>query len=183
MIIVCGAAELAIGTAGSALFLIAGSSARLMFYDQFFRAGLLAVLTTVVAVPALASKHLVLPDRGVLAAGILTFAIEALYNNLSHAIGYGTARILDDLGFACLLFSLAFVALRLVLANERRLFAVENEPSVAREIQRSILPSSIPKLTNARISAAYCPMNAVAGDVYEFIPIDRDRVAYSGPCE
>jgi len=170
--------ELAIGAAGSALFLIAGSSARLMSYDQLFRAGMLVVLTIVVALPRLSSRYLVLPDRSVLAIGTLVFTMEALYNSLSQAIGYGTARILDDLGFAFLLFSLAYVALQLVLANERRLFSVEKELSVAREIQKSILPCSVPELKNARISTAYHPMTDVAGDFYEFLPSGQDRVGF-----
>ena len=168
--------ELAIGVVASALFILAGSSARLMFYDQLFRACLLIVLTTVVAVPKLSSKYLVLPDRGVLAAGMLIFTLEALFNSLSHATGYSGARALDDLGFAFLLFSFAYVALQLVLTNERRLFAVERELAVAREIQRSILPSSVPELRHLRISAAYLPMTAVAGDFYEFITVDQNRV-------
>jgi sigma-B regulation protein RsbU (phosphoserine phosphatase) len=170
--------ELVIGVVGSALFIIAGSSARLMFYDQLFRAGMFVVLTTVVAVPKLCSKYLVLPDRGVLAAGMLVFTVEALSNNLSHTVGYKTPRALDDLGFASLLFSFAYVALRLVLVNERRLFAVERELSVAREIQRSILPSSVPELEHLRVSAAYRPMTAVAGDFYEFIAVDQNRAGF-----
>ncbi len=171
-------AELAIGVAGSTLFIIAGSSARLMFYNQLFRACMLVVLTTVVAVPKLSSKYLVLPDRRVLAAGALVFTVEALYNSLSQTLGYETPRILDHFGFAFLLFSFAYVALQLVLANERRLFSVEKELSVAREIQRSILPRSVPELKHVRISAEYRPMTAVAGDFYEFIPVDQDRVGF-----
>jgi len=171
-------AELAIGVVGSALFIIAGSSARLMFYDQLFRAGIFIVLTSVVAVPRLCSKYLVLPDRGVLAAGMLVFTVEALCNNLSHTLGYKAPRALDDLGFACLLFSFAYVALQSVLANERRLFSVERELSVACEIQKSILPSSVPELEHLRISAAYRPMTAVAGDFYDFIAVDQNRAGF-----
>ena len=171
-------AELAIGVVGSALFIIAGSSARLMFYDQLFRAGIFIVLTSVVAVPRLCSKYLVLPDRGVLAAGMLVFTVEALCNNLSHTLGYKAPRTLDDLGFACLLFSFAYVALQSVLANERRLFSVERELSVACEIQKSILPSSVPELEHLRISAAYRPMTAVAGDFYDFIAVDQNRAGF-----
>ena len=170
--------ELVIGVVGSALFITAGSSTRLMFYDQLFRIGLLLVLTTVVAVPRLSNKYLVLPDRGVLAAGMLVFTVEALYNSLSHAMGHETTRTLDDLGFAFFLFSFAYVALQLVLANERRLFSVERELSVAREIQRSILPSTLPELKNVRTSAAYRPMTAVAGDFYEFIAVDENRAGF-----
>lgn len=171
-------AELAIGVAGSALYLIAGSSARLMFYDQIFRIAWLVVLTAIVAIPRLSSKFLVLPDRGILAAGMLVFTVEALYNNLSHTLGQGSARALDDLGFGCLLISIAYVALQLVLANERRLFSVERELAVARGIQMSILPGSVPELKDVRISAAYHPMTAVAGDFYEFIAVDPYRAGF-----
>ena len=169
-------AELAIGLACIALFIIAGSSIRLMFYDQLFRAGMLIVLTTVIAVPGLSSRYLDLPDRRVLAVGMLIFTLEALYNSLSHAIGYVGSRTFDDLCFAVLMFSFAYVALQAVLADERRLFAVEKELSVAREIQMSILPGSVPKVEYLRISAAYHPMTAVAGDFYEFISAGQNRL-------
>ncbi|TAM80939.1 MAG: hypothetical protein EPN47_13725 [Acidobacteria bacterium] len=169
-------AELAIGATAATLFIFSVSSAGLMFSDQMFRAGILIVVTTFIAVPGLSSKYFDLPDRGVLAAGALVFTIEALTNNLTHIIGYRTPRIVDDLSFGFFLFSFAYVALRLVLANERRLLSVERELTVAREIQRSILPGSVPELRRLRISAAYRPMTAVAGDIYEFITVDQDRV-------
>ena len=55
---------------------------------------------------------------------------------------------------------------------------MENELAIAREIQTSILPSSVPEIDHARISAAYRPMTAVAGDFYEFIPVDQKRVGF-----
>jgi phosphoserine phosphatase RsbU/P len=171
-------AELAIGVAATTLFILSVSSARLMFCDQLFRAGILVLLTTLVAVPGLSSKYFDLRDRGVLAAGALVFTVEALSNNLSHIIGYGTPRALDDLSFGFFLFSFAYVALRLVLANERRLFSVERELAVAREIQRSILPANVPVLKDVRISAMYRPMTAVAGDLYDFIAVDQNRVGF-----
>ena len=100
--------------------------------------------------PRLSRKYLVLPDRGVLAIGMLVFAMEALYANVSSTLGFETPRILDHLGFAVLLFSFGYVALQLVLANERRLLSVENELAIAREIQTSILPSCVPESTTFR---------------------------------
>src|ERR1035441_6359887 len=38
------------------------------------------------------------------------------------------------------------------------------------------LPSSVPEINALHIDAAYCPMTAVAGDFYEFIPVDQNRV-------
>ena len=167
---------LVIAIAAIGLFVFTGSNGNLMPYHHLLAACGLLVLTTIVAVPRLSSKYLVLPDRGVLAIGTLVFAIEGLWNNLSRPLGFETPRILDHLGFAILLFSFGYVALQLVFANERRLLSVENELAIAREIQTSILPRCIPELHNVSFSAAYRPMTAVAGDFYEFIPVDQKRV-------
>jgi len=64
----------------------------------------------------------------------------------------------------------------MVFASERRLLAIENELAIARDIQTSILPRSNPEIRNLRITAAYHPMTAVAGDFYDFIPVDQHRV-------
>ena len=178
LIQVAACVGLANAVAGVAFFVFTGSSDKLMLYSNLLAACVLLILTIVVAVPGLSSKYLVLPNRGVLASGTLVFAIEALYNSLSHPLGFETPRILDHLGFAILLFSFGYVALQLVLANERRLLFVEDELAIAREIQTSILPSSVPELNHARISAAYRPMTEVGGDFYEFIPVDQNRVGF-----
>ncbi len=167
---------LAIAVAGIAFFVFTGSNDKLMPYNNLIATCALLVLTTVIAAPRLSSKYLVLPDRGVLAIGTLAFTIEALYVNLSRPLGFVTPRILGHLGFAILLFSFGYVALQLVFANERRLLSIENELAIAREIQTSILPSCVPEIDNLCISAAYRPMTAVAGDFYEFIPVDQKRV-------
>jgi len=167
---------LVIAIAAIGLFVFTGSNDRLMLYHHLLSAFMLFVMMTIVAVPRLSSKYLVLPDRGVLAIGMFVFAIEGMWNNLSRPLGFETPRILDHLGFAILLFSFGYVALQLVFANEHRLLSVENELAIAREIQTSILPSGVPDINNLSFSAAYRPMTAVAGDFYEFIPVDQKRV-------
>ena len=168
-------AAIAIAMSGIAIYVWTGSSQAMMPANNALAGLLLIVLTIVVASPTLSRTYLALPDRRVLATGTIVFALEALYNSLSRPLGYGTPRILDHLGFAILLLSFGYVAIRLVVANERRLVALDNELSVARAIQESILPAVVPDLERARISAAYVPMSAVAGDFYEFLPVDKDR--------
>jgi phosphoserine phosphatase RsbU/P len=141
-------------------------------YNNFLAACLLVVLVTVVAAPRLARKFLVLPDRGVLLVGTLVFAVEALYASVYRALGHHVSTIWDSLGFAVFLLSFGYVALQMVLAGERRLLSIEKELAIAREIQTSILPSGSPATKNLRIMAAYRPMTDVAGDFYEFIPVD-----------
>jgi len=150
----------------------------LMPYNHLLAALSLVVLLTVFAVPRLSNRFFVLPNRSVLTVGTLVFAIEALYVNLARPLGYQTPSILDSLGFAVLLFSFGYVAVQMVFANEHRLQSIENELAIAREIQASILPSGSPELKNLTITATYRPMAAVAGDFYDFIPVDRNRVGF-----
>jgi sigma-B regulation protein RsbU (phosphoserine phosphatase) len=169
---------LVIAVAGTGLFVLTGSNSRLMPYNDLLSACVLVVLTAVVAVPKLSQKYLALPGRDVLAIGTLVFAIEALCKELSRPLGFAIPLILDHLGFAVLLFSFGYVALRMVFGNERRLLSIESELAIAHEIQASILPNSLPDLRSVRVSAAYHPMTAVAGDFYEFIRVDQDRVGF-----
>ncbi len=166
----------AIAVTGILVFVTTRSSHTLMLYNNLLEACVLLVLAVVAATPTLAAKYLALRDRRVLIVGTLAFTLEALYNSLSRPLGFNPSRLLDHLGFAVLLFSLAYVALQLVVANERRLLAVEDELDIARKIQLAILPSGAPHLQHLRMSAAYRPMTAVAGDFYDFIPVDQHRV-------
>jgi sigma-B regulation protein RsbU (phosphoserine phosphatase) len=169
-------AGLAIAAVGIAFFILTGSNDKVMLLNNLLATSALIVLTTVIAAPKLSDKYLVLPDRGVLAFGTFVFAIEALYVNLSRPLGFETPRILGHLGFGILLFSFGYVALEVVFVKERRLLAIENELKIARQIQNSILPACVPKINNLSISAVYRPMTAVAGDFYEFIPADQERI-------
>ncbi|MGO8795279.1 MAG: hypothetical protein ACLQLC_10685 [Candidatus Sulfotelmatobacter sp.] len=101
---------LAIALAGVVFFLFTGSSNNVMPYNHLLAACLLAVLATVVAVPGLSRKFLILPNR-VPAVGIFLFAIEGLYGNLSLPLGYQSPpKILDPLGFTVLFFSFGYAA-------------------------------------------------------------------------
>jgi len=53
-----------------------------------------------------------------------------------------------------------------------QLLGLNNELEMARQIQLSILPHSIPQLPGLEIAARFLPMTSVAGDFYDFIQID-----------
>ena len=57
-----------------------------------------------------------------------------------------------------------------------RLHALNDELEVARQIQLSILPHSLPKLPGLDIAARYLPMTSVAGDFYDFLQIDDTHI-------
>ena len=168
----------AIGLAGIGWFIVSGSPDTLMIYNNLVAVCTLLVLVVVVTVRKLSDKFLVLPNRGILAVGTLMFAAEALYTNLSLLFDYRTLPILDRIGFAAWLFSLAYVAAQMIFTNERRLISIDSELETARQIQSSILPLAVPKIDNLRIAAAYHPMTAVAGDFYDFIFIDSHHVGF-----
>jgi phosphoserine phosphatase RsbU/P len=171
-------AGLVIAVAGLGHFIFTGLAYRLISYNNFLVACDLLVLLTVIVVPSLSRKYLVLPNRGVLAVGSIAFTVEALASNLSRPFGYDVSAAWDSLGFAVLLFSIGYVALRSVYASERRLLAIENELAIARQLQFAILPTTTPELRNLRIAAVYEPMTAVAGDFYEYLPVDEYRAGF-----
>jgi sigma-B regulation protein RsbU (phosphoserine phosphatase) len=172
--------SLATAVAGIGVFVITGSGDRLIPYSNLLAAAALLVLVIIVAVPALSCKFLVLPNRAVMVVGTLVFAAEALYFSLSRLLHYHTqtTRLTGSLGLAVLLFSFGYVAVQIVLASERRLLSIANELAIAREIQTSILPGGSPRIKNLRVAAAYCPMTEVAGDFYEFIPVDHNCIGF-----
>jgi serine phosphatase RsbU (regulator of sigma subunit) len=59
---------------------------------------------------------------------------------------------------------------------ERQLLTIRSELDRAREIQRSILPRKIPALAGLDIAARYLPMSEVAGDYYDFLLLDENRL-------
>ena len=170
-------AGMAVALAGIGWFVFGGSANKFMLYNILVTICGLLIFVTVVAVKQLSDKFLILLNRRVLEVGTLVFLIEALWVNLSRPY-YQTPRVLDHLSFAVFLLSFGYVSVQIVFANERRLLSIENELEVARQLQFSILPTNIPDVQNLRIAVAYLPMTAVAGDFYEFIPVDGKRIGF-----
>jgi phosphoserine phosphatase RsbU/P len=57
-----------------------------------------------------------------------------------------------------------------------QLHAINNELELARQIQLSILPHSLPQLPGLDMAARFLPMTSVAGDFYDFIQIDNTHL-------
>jgi sigma-B regulation protein RsbU (phosphoserine phosphatase) len=146
-------------------------------YNRVIVACCFLPLALAVAVPSLAKRFLVVPSR-IPALGTLVLVGAVLYTNLQGFLHLPPYPSVEPLAFAAFILSLGYVAAEKVFTDERRLLSIESELAIAREIQSSILPSSVPKLNNLRIAAAYHPMTAVAGDFYEFIPVDQNRVGF-----
>jgi phosphoserine phosphatase RsbU/P len=165
----------AIALVGVGTFLLGGPADKWMFYNNLLAVVVMLGLLVVVLVPKF-SRFLVILNHRVLATGTLIYASEVLYTNLGTVLHYSVLPLVDSLGFAVFLFSLGYVALEIVFTNERRLLSIETELETARQIQSSILPTTVPELENLRIAASYQPMSAVAGDFYQFIRLDNHHL-------
>lgn len=54
--------------------------------------------------------------------------------------------------------------------------ATEREMEFARQVQRAQLPQEIPNIEGVDISVVYHPAREVGGDLYEFYPMEEDRL-------
>jgi sigma-B regulation protein RsbU (phosphoserine phosphatase) len=108
--------------------------------------------------------------------GIAIFGATIVLTNLR---GLGWLRIPFDpepLGFACFLIGLGHALAARILGNEEHLSELKKELEIATRIQTSILPREMPRLTGLEVAAKYMPMTSVAGDFYEFLPVDDRRI-------
>jgi sigma-B regulation protein RsbU (phosphoserine phosphatase) len=159
-------------------YVLTGQEAWLLRYNQRLATLGLIILLPFLASPTLQRRYGVLHDRGVLLAAYIVFGLEALLVNLLRPFGYQFYTVFDDLCFAAFILAIGYVAMKNVYASERRLSTIENELAIARQLQFPILPTSTPDIRNLRVAAVYEPMTAVAGDFYEFLPVDDYRAGF-----
>jgi sulfur transfer complex TusBCD TusB component (DsrH family) len=102
--------------------------------------------------------------------GLLIWAAFIFENNLaSLGIVRGVEHRVEFIGFLIFVCCLGYVTARRAFATEERLFAINAELGVARQIQSATLPREVPKLSGLTIAERYVPMSEVAGDFYDFI--------------
>ena len=65
---------------------------------------------------------------------------------------------------------------RAALASRDQLVALENELSVARKMQSSILPTEFPQREECGVFANMQPARAIGGDFYDVVALDADRI-------
>lgn len=114
----------------------------------------------------------------VFVAGFLIWMAFAVEQNLVALLGLRTLADLnvEVVGFLAFVGCLAYVSAYRAYAREERLLAIHKELEIARQIQSSTLPRTIPALPGLEIAARYLPMSAVAGDFYDFLVVDEQHV-------
>jgi len=164
-----------IGVVGLGYFVRTGSPDKLLPLNAVLAVFLLVAVGVVTSFPRLYRKYFVVQSR-VFAVCVPVIAVVSLYYNASRIIGFQPSRNIEPAVYVLWTIALGYVAAQRVFANERRLLTIESELETARQIQFSTLPATVPSIVNLRIAAAYNPMSAVAGDFYQFIPVDQNHV-------
>ncbi|PYX40667.1 MAG: hypothetical protein DMG81_05535, partial [Acidobacteria bacterium] len=171
-------ADVAVAIAAITLFVVSGSPDPLLLYNQLLVASLLAVLLVTLSIPALSRRFLVVAQHRVLTIGTFLFAAQALWVNVARPFQITVPRIYNTLGFAIFLLSVGYTGVEIMVRDERRLFLLDDELAIARQLQFSILPERTPRIAGLEIAALYKPMSAVAGDFYDFLTTDERHVGF-----
>jgi len=114
-------------------------------------------------------------EMRVFVAGLAVWLLFVVQANLV-GLRILSGNNLEFIGFLAFVACLAYISAYRIFANEERLLAIHKELEIARRIQSSILPQTVPALCGLDLAARYVPMSAVAGDFYDFLVIDEKRL-------
>jgi len=104
-----------------------------------------------------------------------TFAYELL-RTLSARLEESENLTIQDLREKNRQLGIAYEELKAAQAQIIEKEKLERELEVARQIQSSLLPRTVPRRTGFDFSARIAPMSAVGGDFYDFIPLKDDTL-------
>lgn len=114
-------------------------------------------------------------DLRVLRIGLAIYGLFVVHANLA-SLRILPGRDLEPVGFLVFVFTLGYLVTHRIFAKEESLFAIQKELQIAEQIQTSILPRAVPQLSGMQIAARYIPMSAVAGDFYDFLLLEGNRL-------
>lgn len=108
-------------------------------------------------------------------AGFSVWLVFILYANLL-GLQVLKGRDMEFLGFLIFTCCLGYITAARSFAKEELLVVLNKELDIARQIQASTLPREVPRVSGLDIAARYVPMSAVAGDFYDFLVVDEQRL-------
>ena len=143
----------------------------------------IVVLTTFIVVTLCIFSGRVRPGPGqpmthemrVFITGLAVWGVFVVQANLL-GLKLLSGNNLEFIGFLVFVACLGYISLHRIFANEERLLAIHKELEIARRIQSSILPQTVPALSGLDLATRYAPMSAVAGDFYDFLLVDEKHL-------
>ncbi len=119
---------------------------------------------------------------GLVLTGQITKAVDELYRatqyvqagDLSHRVRIERR---DQLGVLGESFNLMTSSISNLIEEQRQRQRLENEISIAREVQDQLFPRTLPKVPGVEIEAICKAARAVSGDYYDFIQLSPTHLA------
>ena len=119
---------------------------------------------------------------GIVLARAITGTVSQLYRatqfvqegNFSHRV---VTERKDQLGVLGESFNTMTGSIHRLISEQKQLQRLENEISIAREVQDQLFPHSFPQVQGVEIEAICRAARSVSGDYYDFIQLDATRVA------
>ena len=164
-----------IAAAGLTWYAISGQPYTFMRWTLMLAMGTTLIFGTLAAFPGLYRRYFDVQSL-VLRVVMPALAAMVLGVDVMLYLGHPPPPSLEPIGFAIWVFAIGYEAAKHTFDNERRLLSIESELETARHIQSSLLPNEVPVLSGLRIAASYNPMSAVAGDYYQFLQVDDNRI-------
>ena len=119
---------------------------------------------------------------GIIMTRTITTAVNSLYSATQHVQdGDLTFRVRlphrDQLAALGESFNSMMQSVATLIEEQRQRQKLENELSIAHEVQQQLFPRSLPNLRGIEIEAICRPARVVSGDYYDFIRISPTRLA------
>lgn len=111
-------------------------------------------------------------------AGFIVFGLFAVNENLVELNLMPWDWSEEAIGFLAFLLALGYVAGHRFFSNEARLLTIEREMEIARQIQSSILPRTLPTIHGLNLAVRYVPMASVGGDFYDVLLQDERHLCF-----
>lgn len=126
-------------------------------------------------------------EMGSLVTGItltrtITAAVDSLYQATQHVqAGDLSFRVRlphrDQLAALGDSFNSMMQSVSTLIDEQRQRQRLENELSIAHEVQQQLFPHTLPKISGVEIAAVCRPARTVSGDYYDFIRVSPTRLA------
>jgi phosphoserine phosphatase RsbU/P len=119
---------------------------------------------------------------GIALTRTITSAVDSLYQATQHVqAGDLTYRVRvphhDQLATLGESFNSMTASVSTLIEEQRQRQRLENELSIAHEVQQQLFPHALPKLPGVELEAICRPARTVSGDYYDFIRISPTRLA------
>jgi sigma-B regulation protein RsbU (phosphoserine phosphatase) len=119
---------------------------------------------------------------GIALTRTITSAVDSLYQATQHVqVGDLTYRVRvphrDQLAALGESFNTMTASVSTLIVEQRQRQRLENELSIAHEVQQQLFPHALPQMPGLELEAICRPARSVSGDYYDFIRISPTRLA------